>query len=268
MFRLHLQKYWLVFKLHWQNVLTYPISFAMWRLRQILGTLTALTLWTVIFAGQQNLFGYTQTSMVSYIFLTALLQSVILSTFLNGLASDIYTGQISNLFVKPIRPFWVWITQEIADKSMNFSFVVAETAILFAIFKPVLVFPALPTMLLFLLAAFLGAVILFFIMLLFGSIGFWSQETWGIRFLFYMFVELTAGKIYPLNIMPEWIQHILFLTPFPLLSYVQTQIFLGNMNPTQTLQTFLLMGAWILGLGLFFKYIWQKGLKSYGAMGR
>jgi ABC-2 type transport system permease protein len=263
-----LLKYWLVFKIHWQNLLTYPISFIFWRLRQFLSTLTSLTFWSVIFLGTNAVLGYSRDEMISYIFLTAFLQSIILSTFLNGLAEDIYSGNISNSFVRPVKLFWIWITQEIADKSTNIFFVIMEAAILLFLFKPHINFPALPEFLLFLVATFLGAVVLFYIMLLFGSIGFWSQETWGIRFLFYMFIDVTAGKLFPLNILPSFIQRILFLTPFPYLSYVQTQLFLGKYDHSQVVSLFAVLGAWVIGLATLFHVVWNRGLKSYGAAGR
>lgn len=254
--------------MHWQNLLTYPISFVFWRLRQFLSTLTSLTFWSVVFLGTNAVLGYDRDQMVSYIFLTSFLQSIILSTFLNGLAEDIYTGTISNAFVRPIKLFWIWVTQEIADKSTNIFFVLVEAAILISLFKPHIVFPMLPQFLLFLVATFLGALVLFYIMLLFGSIGFWSQETWGLRFLFYMFIDFTAGKLFPLNILPELVQQVLFLTPFPYLSYVQTQLFLGKYDHNQTISLFVVLVAWVIGLGTLFHFIWKKGLKSYGAAGR
>lgn len=261
-------KYWLIFKMHWQNILTYPVSFIFWRGRQFLSTLTALTFWSVVFANTQSTFGYDRQSMISYIFITAFLQSVILSTFLNGLAEDIYSGNISNVLVKPVKLFWIWITQEITDKSTNLFFIIIEAFLLIALFQPELVIPPILQFSAFLVSSFLGAVVLFYIMLLFGSIGFWSRETWGIRFLFHMVIDFTAGKLYPLDILPTMVKQFLFFTPFPYLSYMQTQIFLGKLSSEQILQTFLVLGFWILILAGSFHFVWNKGLKSYGAAGR
>jgi ABC-2 type transport system permease protein len=240
----------------------------MWRLRQFLSSFAALTLWTVIFQNQQSAFGYTSTTMISYIFLVSFLQSIVLSTTLNGLGQDIYTGQISNLFVKPIRPFLVWVWQDLADKSVNLTFVIIELLILTAVFRPTLHFPDLTTFVIFLLFTVLGAVLYFGVMLLFGVFGFWSPETWGPRFLFFMFIEFTAGRLYPLNIFPVIVQQILLLTPFPYLSYVQTQIFLGNITGSQIWWSLFGLCTWILLIFVLFRRLWATGLKEYGALGR
>ncbi len=254
--------------MYWQNLLTYPLNFVFWRLRQMLGTFTSLTFWSVVFVGTGSAFGYDRTDMISYIFLTSFLQSFVLSTLLNGLAQDVYTGEISNTLVKPIRMFGVWITQEIADKSMNLFFVILESLFLFWVFKPQLILPPTPQLLVFLVAAFLGAVILFYIMLLFGTLGFWTQETWGIRFLFFMILDFTAGKLYPLDILPELVKKVLFITPFPYLAYSQTQLFLGKYSPTEVVHVFIALITWVLVLAGLFHILWKRGLKEYGAVGR
>lgn len=263
-----MQKYWLIFKLHWQNGLTYPVSFFLWRFRQFLVTFAALTFWTVLYQNTSSAFGYSQQGMQSYIFVIAILQGIIVSTFLNGLAQDIYTGQLTNLLVKPTKPIFVWITQELADKSMNLTFVSVELGILYLLFKPQLVIPSLPILLAFIGSAVLGAVVLFGVMMLLGMIGFWSPDTWGPRFLFYMFLEITAGKMFPLDIFPKIIQNIIFFTPFPYLSYVQTQIFLGKMSWPQIGQTFFFLFFWSAVLIAYYRYLWNKGMKEYGAVGR
>lgn len=218
--------------------------------------------------GTADAFGYDRSAMISYIFLTAFLQSVIQSTLLNGLAEDIYTGVLSNTLVKPVRLFGMWLAQEFADKSMNIFFVICESLLLIAIFHPQIYFPALPQLLLFLVATLLGAILLFLVMLLFGTIGFWSNETWGIRFLFFMLMDFTAGKLYPLDILPAMARKILFLTPFPYLAYAQTQLFLGKYSGAQTVETFAVLGVWIVVLSLLFRAIWNHGMKTYGAVGR
>ena len=253
--------------MYWQNSWVYPVSFMMWRFRQFISTFAAITVWVAIFQTQQSAFGYSRDSMISYIFLTGFLQSMILATQTGGLAQQIYAGEISNTLLKPLNIFGAFIVQELSDKFLNFSFVIIETIILIQIFHPVFVLPPLSLFLLFLITVILGAVLLFFMMLLLGTLGFWSPDTWGPRFLFYIFVDFTAGKLFPLNIFPKILQDILALTPFPYLTYAQTQIFLQHASSNQILKTFLMLGFWIVVIASAFSLIWRKGIKDYGAAG-
>jgi ABC-type uncharacterized transport system permease subunit len=48
---------------------------------------------------------------------------------------------------------------------------------------------------------------------------------------------------------------------------VQSQIFLGKYSPEQTGMNVMILVLWIIGLSVCFRYLWQKGIREYGAMG-
>lgn len=263
-----LQKYLSVLKLAWQNGLVYRTSLLMWRLRQFLSSVMALTIWSAIFTQQTEAFSYSGPAMISYIFVVAIAQSLILATVLHGLTGTIYSGQLSYELLKPVNIFAYLGAQDLADKLKNLGFVLIEMVVLFFIFKPILMLPTPMVAGLSALTMVMGALIHFFILLLFGAIGFWSSESWGPRFLFFMFIDFTAGKLYPLDILPHLIQRIIYLTPFPYLSYVQTQLFLERISLDQAGPILLVMGGWLIGLGALTYMVWKVGIRNYQAMGQ
>jgi ABC-2 type transport system permease protein len=263
-----MEKYLTLLKLSWQNGLVYRTSVIMWRLRQFLSTLMSLTVWNVIFQSNDQAFNYSQSSMTTYIFLIAFLQSLVLSSALLGLSGRIYSGEISNHLLKPINIYAYFATEELADKLKNVGFLLLETFALFVIFKPVILFPDFPILLLFLVWAVLAVILNFFITLIFGSFGFWSPNTWGPRFLFFMILNFTAGKLFPLDILPNIIQKVLYMTPFPYLSFVQIQLFLGNYSSQEMITHSSKLIFWIVFLGIITALLWKKGFKNYDAAGR
>jgi ABC-2 type transport system permease protein len=228
----------------------------------------SLTIWSVIFQGQGSVFGYDQSQMITYIFIIGILQSLILASILHGLAQQIYSGDLSYELLKPVNIYVYLGIQDLADKLKNFGFVVIESMILFLIFQPILTLPSLFNSALFILWLVGGVILNFLITLLFGSFGFWSPETWGPRFLFFMFLDFTAGRLFPLDILPELAQKVLFFTPFPYLSFVQTQLFLEKLDPNQLFSYSLGLCLWIGITSILVKTIWQRGLKDYAAAGR
>lgn len=48
-----LKKYWLTLKMAWINGLVYRANVLMWRVRNFFSSLMSLTIWTVIFSGQE-----------------------------------------------------------------------------------------------------------------------------------------------------------------------------------------------------------------------
>ncbi len=259
----------MVIKQYWQSLLVYRLSFVLWRLREFLSSLTALTVWSVIYTNQSNAFNYSQHEMIAYVFLAAIMGNIVSTTSLNGLTDEIYSGRLITKLIRPMNIVLTWGFQDIADKLINFGFVIVEIAILFFIFQPQLNFNLSPIIIFVLIGwIVIATMISFVIQLLFGLIGFWSPDSWGPKFLYYMVLEFTAGRLYPLDILPAILQKILYLTPFPYLSYIQTQLFLGRVDSSQITNITLLMIGWLLVLSIFYKFIWKKGIKDYTAMGQ
>ncbi len=263
-----MKKYLQLFSTTWQNGFVYRTSVLLWRFRNFMATFMALTVWSLLLGNDTTVAGYTQESAITYIFLISLLQSVVLSSSLHGMSEFIYSGGLSIILIRPMSIFGYFFIQEVADKLKNFLFLVAESVLLWSMFTPSLHLPSGSTLLLFgfwtLGAVYLNGIILS----LLGSIGFWSPETWAPRFLFFIMLDFTAGKLFPLDILPEAIQTILFLTPLPYLSFVQTQLFLGKLDTSTLLQHTVIFVAWLCIGTIVIRTVWRRGMKQYAAAGQ
>jgi ABC-2 type transport system permease protein len=263
-----MHKYLALMKISWQNGLVYRTNVILWRFRQFITTLMALTIWNVVFAGEDAAFGYTQPTMITYIFLVSVLQSLILATALHGLAGRIYNGHITHELLKPVNIYAYFFSQDVADKLRNFGFIIVEIALLYWLFQPQIIWPDVATATVVVVWTLAAVILHFFISMLFGTIGFWSPDEWGPKFLFFMFIEFTAGKLFPLDILPKTIQAIIHLTPFPYLSFYQAQLFLGRLDTTQIITHSLGLLFWCLVFGLVMSMVWNRGMRSYEATGR
>lgn len=263
-----LSKYWATFVVTWQNSFVYRTSLFLWRMRQFLTTLMAVTIWNVIFTNQGTQFGYSQTEMINYIVVVNIIQSLVVATVLHGLAQLVWNGNISYELVKPMNLFGYLGMQDLADKLKNGLFVVLESAIIIAIFQPSIILPALGIFALTSAWILGGIAINFIIQLLFGAMGFYSPDTWGPRFIFFVLIEATAGRLFPLDILPKWLEQTLYFTPFPYLSYVQTQLFLGRLDSSQVWLFSGILITWIVFLAGICHWWWSNALKDYSAAGR
>jgi ABC-2 type transport system permease protein len=262
-----LSKYWALLKLSWQSEFAFRASFIIWRLRNFSASLISLTLWSIVFTTKASFLGYSSDQMLTYVFLITILFSVILSTQQHGLAGQVYSGNISYQLIKPFKLFAFLGTQDLADKAKNIFFVILECLILYLLFQPKIIFPGIIALSIFGIWVIAGAILNFLLALIFGAIGFWSPDVWAPKFLFFMLIEYAAGRWFPIDILPKVVQTIFYSTPFPYLSYVQTQIFLEKLNNTQITIFSLIMIGWILLLGLLNHFLWQRGLKDYAAAG-
>lgn len=264
-----MKKYLILARISWQQGLVYRLNFLMWRVRQVLSLLTAYFLWKAIFStGQRGLFGYTEETMMTYIFVAAFVQTVVLSVRSIDLAGVITSGDLSNILIRPISNFWYWASRDMADKLLNLLFSIGELVFLFFLLKPSFVFPPLvllvPLVLLILLSVFLYTLVNY----LFGLIGFWSPDVWAPRFFLFMLLQFTAGTLFPLDILPLVVQKILSFTPFPSLIFVPTQVFLGRLAPAAIFQSSIISLSWLLIFAVIVHIVWRRGLRRYAAEGR
>ena len=113
----------------------------------------------------------------------------------------------------------------------------------------------------------LGIILYFFISVAISFIGFWSNETWGPRFIFYQTVGFLAGSLLPLDILPKSLYTILQYLPFSYLIYFPTKLYLGEVSASDTMRGFAILVIWIGLMYLLVKQVWARGLKEYTAQG-
>lgn len=268
-FNLKLKKYWLVAKNTWTEATTYRLNFVMWRLRVILQLLTMYYLWLVILPQGQTLFGYDQSSMLTYILGTSLISAFVIASRTYSVGDEINQGNLSNFLIKPINYFLYHFSRDIGDKAMNISFSIFELSFLFLILQPPLFIQTnIYYLILFFLATAVGIILYFLINFLLGLVGFWSPEVWAPRFIFFVVLTFFAGGLFPLDILPTHIFSIFKILPFGYLLYFPLKIYLGQIAFGDIYLGLLVSCVWTIVFYLIVKFIWYRGLKVYTAYGR
>ncbi len=265
-----MNKYFLVGKNLVSEIFTYRLNFVMWRVRMILSLLTIYFLWSALIPEGRELFGYTNSSILTYIILVHLTYSFVVASRSYAVGEDIIQGNLSNFLLKPFNYFTYLFSKDVGDKFMNISLTVIELSILFVILKPpIFIQTDLLLLLLTALSILSGIGIMFFIYVLLGSIGFWSQEVWAPRFIFFTIIlNFFTGFLFPLDILPKPIFDFIQFLPFSYLLYFPVKIYLGQMAIDQILMGTSISLFWVVVFHLLLKKVWTKGLQIYGAYGR
>lgn len=264
-----MKKYLRVVKNTWEEMLTYRLNFFVWRIRSVVFILTFYFLWAVIIPKNGELFGYTQSQMLTYILGTSLLSAIVVSSRSHSIGEDINTGTLSNYLIKPMSYFGYYFSKDLGDKAMNMLFSIIELIGLFLLLQPPLFLQTNSVSLfLFFVTIGLGLILFFFFNVLLGLIGFWSNDVWAPRFIFFMTLNFFAGIYFPLDILPASIYAIYQLLPFPYLLYFPIKIYLGTLSFPEIFIGICITSFWIFIMYFVVKAIWRKGLVVYTAEGR
>lgn len=263
-----MNKYLYIIKNTWNEILTYRLSFVLWRLRTIFQLLTIYFLWFSLIPASRTLFGYSQVLILTYVIGTAVMSAIVFSTRTYEIGENINSGNLSTMLTKPINYFGYWWFRDMGDKLANIAFSVGELLILFLILRPPLFIQTKPEYLLLTVITIILAIVLhFFIGAILGMIGFWSPEVWAPRFIFFILVQFFSGAVFPLDVFPKTIFTIFQFLPFPYLMFFPLKIYLGQLSVVEVTQGVIVTIVWIFILWYGVQLIWQKGLKIYTAYG-
>jgi len=260
--------YFQVAKNTWDEMMTYRFNFMMWRIRNVLQLLTVYYLWLAVTPQNGQIFGYSRSLILTYVLGASFVGSIVFSTRTQEMGDNINNGELSQFLVRPLRYLGYWFARDIGDKLFNVSFAVAEILIFYFILRPSLFLQDQLSLLFFTALAVLIAVIMnFFIGSLLGMIAFWSPEVWAPRFIFFMLVSFFAGGMFPLNILPVYLQRIFAVLPFAYLQYFPVSIYLGKVSSTGLLFGFGVALFWSILLYIIVSIVWRRGLKEYSSEG-
>lgn len=265
-----MKKYFLIFRNTLQEFFVYRLSFILWRFRSLISFLAILFFWSAIYRDNSSFLGYQKSQMYLYIVGVAFLRGLVFSTRAGDLASMIREGELSRVLLQPISVFKIFLSRDLADKLLNFSFALIEIFLVIKIFNLPIMFPT--NILSVVSVVFLipiGFFLYFFLNMIISLTAFWTDDIWAVRWIFMaVFLEFFSGSFFPIDVLPKTIQKIIYFTPFPYLIYFPLKIWLGQISsPLEIAKVFIICFGW---LGFFFwlaKFLWKKGAREFGAYG-
>lgn len=267
-----MMKYLQVFRISFAQEFAYRLNFIMWRVRNVIQIFVIFFLWdTVFYISGRNLFGYDRNKILTYVLGLIFVKALVLSARAQDVAGEIARGEIINYMLKPLNYFKYWLTRDLSSKMLNLIFAFCEFSLLYILLKPPFYFQTnIWAVILFVVTISLAILIYFLILFIVNAVPLWAPEMgWGAHFLVsVILVEFLSGSVFPIDVLPQNVQNILNLTPFPYLIFFPLQVYLGNVTGHEIVRGVMVSIVWILLLLKLMDIVWKRGLKAYQAYGR
>ncbi len=258
-----MSKYWLVFKIAVLDVFQYRFDFFMTNLKYALSILLMTFVWIAVSESSDQIH-QTIPQLAAYFLAGTFIYS--LSNFhTNEIEEDIRLGGLNKYLVKPISPFWFYLTHqsgqvvlEMIFKAILFSpllwwlraeFVTGWQVVIFFLFIP---------------SIYLFA---FFLLTSVSQMCFWIQEAYSLRWAVTVTSRFLAGFFAPLYFFPEWFQKLSPFLPFQYLAYFPIQLLLGKVSVVQGLMGLSILWFWILVWGGLNRWQWHQGIQKFEGTG-
>lgn len=253
----------------WEEYMVYRLNFLLWRVRMVMQMLVTYFLWWAIFSQRTVFAGYTEAMMLTYILLSSIVRTIILSTTTMEIGDIINEGNLSNHLLRPFSFFSYYISRDAGDKLLNLLCSVIEVSILFVLLRPPVFIQTQPALVLYaLIAAGIGMVLYFLYNMIFGFMGFWTQDVWAPRFLSFVILEFLAGSIFPLDILPKTLFLVAKALPFYYFLYFPLGVYLGKITGWELVYGFAGALLWVAVFWWGARLLWRRGLRVYTAEGR
>lgn len=248
-------------KMQFNQYNIYKSNFYLFTLNRIVEVIVYIFVWQAIYSQTGNAGGFTLSQMVTYYILAIAFSSIATWGINEIMAVSIRTGQINKELLNPLTYFEYYFGMNLGE--LAFAVVIGiATFIICGIFWKL----ALPVSFLnFILCIFiiiLGIPITFFIQMIVGTIGFYTNSIWGMQIFRKAVIQIFSGIVAPISLFPLWFQEISNFLPFKELIYTPINIWLGQVDYSEILFVIIKQIIWGVILYIMAKKFFNHAIKN------
>ena len=231
-----------------------------------------LSLWRTIYANNSGAGGHNGFTLAQMVFYYILVAVVDVFTAVNEddwqIAADIREGNISQFLLKPVDYLWYRLCLFFSGRVTFIMMAGVPLAVFVFCFRNYFVGPASGNALAaFICSLVLTALLQFFLSYSMALLAFWVLEISTFIFILFAFEYLASGHLFPLDMLPPTLQHILAFTPFPSMLYVPIGIYMGKISGNGVALGLLTQLFWVVVMYALARFMWRRGIRKYAAFG-
>ena len=265
-----MRKYTACFMMGIQKAVEYRVDFLSGYFSAVFPIIIQASMWTAIYgaSGSGLLYGYSYQQMILYTFFVGVTAKFLSTGFEYEMNDDIKSGGLNKYIVKPVN-YCAYRGACFLGERFSVSVVfLGVLAALSLLFKAMGYFEvSVGKIVLFLTALFLALLLNFALYFCIGISGLWLTEISRLFPALTIIILVISGGIFPLDILGENINKIIFFLPFRYLLQFPVDIITGKELTTSLTAAFLVQLFWVAFLNIIAQLLWKKGLNQYTAIG-
>ena len=248
-------------KMQFSQYNIYKSNFYLFTLNRIIEIVVYIFVWQAIYNQTGSAGGYTITQMTTYYILVFTLSSLSTWGVNEDMAHSIRNGNINKELLNPLSYFQYYFGVNIGE--MSFALLVGIAVfVICSLFWGITLPVSFMNFLLFVFVILLGIPITFFLTMIVGTVGFYSNSIWGMQILRKSIISIFSGLIAPITLFPNWFQSIANILPFKELIYTPINIWLGQISFSEILLIILKQTIWIVILYVLAKLFFKHAVKK------
>lgn len=236
-------------KMQFKQYNIYKSNFYLFTLNRIVEVVVYIFVWQAIYNQTGDAGGFTISQMVTYYILVISFSSIAIWGINEDIAHSIRNGQINKELLNPISYFKYYFGVNLGE--LAFATVIGIATFIICSFFWKLTLPtSIMSFVLCIFVMILGVPITFFIQMIVGTVGFYTNSIWGMEILRKATIQIFSGIIAPITLFPLWFQELSKWLPFKELIYTPVNIWLGNIDINEIF--FIIIKQIVWGVILYF----------------
>ncbi len=248
-------------KMQFNQYTIYKSNFWLFTLNRVVEIVVYIFVWQAIYNQTGDAGGYTLSQMITYYILVFTLIAFATWGINEDMAHSIRNGKINKELLNPLTYFKYYFGMNLGE--LAFALVVGiATFIICNIFWSVSFPVSIIHFILFIIVILLGIPITFFLQMIAGTVGFYSNSIWGMQILRQAIISIFSGIIAPITLFPEWFQTLANILPFKELIYTPINIWLGEIAITEVWPIIVKQIIWGIILYIIAKIFFNHAIKK------
>ncbi len=245
----------------------YRAAMIIWLIGLVVQPVVYLVVWLTVAKTQGGAVGgFTGADFSAYYIAYMVVNHLTFTWFMFEFEYRVRSGSFSPLLLQPLHPIHRDIATNIAYKLLTLVLVVPVTFLLAWVFAPRAELHSW-SLLAFLPSLLLAFLLRFLVEWALALAAFWTTRVDAINQIFFALMFFLAGRMAPLELMPNWVQTLAYWSPFPWMVAFPVDLVLGKLTQAEAVEGLVIQAAWsLLALGLL-STVWKRGVKAYSAVG-
>jgi len=183
-------------------------------------------IWHAVFASRDTLNGFTLEQMLAYYGILSVITYLTFDFADWNLQMLIRTGKYVTFMLRPMSHRFFALSQKLGHRTLGFWLEFIPVFLIYMLLFRINLIPA--SLGWAVLSVALGFLMTFLVNYCIGLTAFWLTNADGVRRMFLLLRDVTAGVFVPLTFFPEAVQKVLMFLPFQFMQYVPVRVFIGE----------------------------------------
>ena len=240
------------------------VNMLAFRLRYYTGIITYFVnvtvyyfIWQAIFRAAPGLGGLNFPEMITYVAVGWIIRSMYFNNIDVEMASDILEGKIVMTLIRPVGVQVSYVSRVWGEALFRLVMLSLPSAAVIA-----MVFPLRPPAgalhaALFVVAAVGSVALVAYMNFIVGCFAVRLKSILGLLRAKFWMQDLLSGLLVPLSMFPPPLRAVSKWLPFEHIGYTPMMIYLGKLSLEESVRALGIMCAWIAGLALFGRWLWE-----------